>query len=216
MYNNIYPIILGNNGSNLFGSENDAILIYNLFYSFYLEDNIWKKPILYINNNVLIDNVLKTIKKINRNNLILIYFSGHSCKNGRLQFHDKYYSNDCILTKINSLKKKYIYFIIDSCYSKKFIHNINYKNILKLNYIVSCSDIQKSKEIIIDNNDIVISKILNTKDSKIVMGIFTFYFYKLLKKKKIYNIEEWDKNILNNYIWKIIEKKYNQTLYYNK
>ena len=214
MFKKICPIIFGNNQNNLFGSENDAILIYNLFYTFYIEDEKWNKPYLYINKKVRINKLIKRVNKIDTNNLVLIYFSGHSCKYGNLKFFNNFYSNEYILNRIN---KKFIYFIIDSCYSKKFIKKISLENILSIEYIVSCLDNQLSKEIIIKKNDINLKyKNLNDKNNIIVIGIFTYYFYKILLKNKTYDIRLWKNLVFKNNIWKIIEKKYNQTIYYNK
>ena len=87
----IYSIILGNNQNNLFGSKNDAILIYNLFYSFYLKNENWQEPNIYLDENLKIEDIMKKINSFNiksiKNNIsLIIYFSGHSDKNGKLQF----------------------------------------------------------------------------------------------------------------------------------
>ena len=71
MEKEIYSIILGNNQDELYGSENDAILIYNLFYTFYLKKSIWKKPIIYLNKDVNIENIINSIKSINNNSIII-------------------------------------------------------------------------------------------------------------------------------------------------
>lgn len=211
MEKEIYSIILGNNQDELYGSENDAILIYNLFYTFYLKKSIWKKPIIYLNKDVNIENIINSIKSINNNSIIILYFSGHSCKYGNLQFYNKLYSNTDILNYFSD--KKNIYFIIDSCYGKKFIdYNVNS---MKLKYIVSTSDIQKSKEIIIDyNNEMFLHKKLLNYNTKIAIGMFTLYFYRILKNKNLYNILEWKTKVLNNKIWDIIDKRYNQKIFY--
>ena len=55
----IIPIILGNNGDTLFGSENDVLIIYNLFYKFHKLNNLeykWIKPSILINKDVKIKN----------------------------------------------------------------------------------------------------------------------------------------------------------------
>ena len=110
MFKKINPIIFGNNQNNLFGSENDAILIYNLFYTFYIENEKWNKPYLYINKKVKLSKLIKRVKKIDDNNLVLIYFSGHSCKYGNLKFYNNFYSNEHIINKIN--KNLYILLLI--------------------------------------------------------------------------------------------------------
>ena len=49
---------------------------------------------------------------------------------------------------------------------------------------------------------------------KIVIGIFTYYFYKLLYEKNLNNLDNWKINLVDNILWNIIEKKYNQKIYY--
>ena len=101
---NITPIILGNNGDNLYGSVNDAILIYNLFYIFYLNEDIWNEPYIFLDNQVNMKNINTCIANIKiNNNIILIYFSGHSNKNGNLLFHQLFVSSEYILNEINPL-----------------------------------------------------------------------------------------------------------------
>lgn len=219
---NIYPIILGNNNNNLYGSVNDSLLFYNIFYKFYNKYNNWKKPFLLTNKDVSKQNLLHIIKKIDRMDKelknIVIYFSGHSLKNGKLQFYNEYVSNQ-ILNQINSnIKFKInIYFIIDSCFSSNFIKNkLNILiNIKKISYLVSCDNKQTSKEIIIDNNKdfFKYKKNINYKKNKIIVGIFSFYLYKLILFKNINNLNDW-KKIINFNIWKMIEKNYGQTIYY--
>jgi|TARA_Y100000389_G_C17372710_1_gene469900 hypothetical protein len=212
MSEEIYSIILGNNQDELFGSENDAILIYNLFYTFYLKNKVWKKPIVYLNEDVNMENLINSMKNIDSNSTIIIYFSGHSCKNGNLQFFNYYYSNNEIINEILNIKKQNIYFIIDSCYSKKFITS---RPNIKTKYIVSTSDIQTSKEIIIDYQENMFTHMNNSKENnKIVLGIFTLYFYKILLNKNLVNIKDWKNKIINNKIWDIIDRKYNQKIYY--
>ena len=114
---NIKLYILGDNSNDLFGTHNDAKLIYNLFYTFYLNNkNLWNIPELYLN---------KIIKKINKGDLILIYFSGHSNKNGEILINNNLYSANFFLNLINS-NKFYcnVIFIIDTCYGKEFIKKI--------------------------------------------------------------------------------------------
>jgi len=220
MKNNIYTIILGNNQNLLFGSSNDSILIYNIFYRFYLNTNYWKKPLLFINKDVTILNILNKIKTINTFSTIIIYFSGHSSKIGKLNFFNKLYSSSEILKKIDSLNniKKHIFFIIDSCYSELNINTFKYKNIILTTYIVSSKKNQTSKEILIkyDFNmfkykNLALSNITN---NKIVISIFTYYFYKILNGKNLNNLNDWKINLVNNILWNIIEKKYNQKIYY--
>lgn len=214
---NITPIILGNNGDNLYGSVNDAILIYNLFYIFYLNENIWNEPYIFLDNQVNMKNINTCIANIKiNNNIILIYFSGHSNKNGNLLFHQLFVSSEYILNEINNrvCDNTNIFFIIDSCFSSKFISNNDYCNIKKIYYLVSCDKIQKSKEIIVKyNSDMFTFKNINEEKDNIVIGIFTFYLYKVLKYKNMTNIFDW-KNITKNNIWKMIDGNFGQTIYY--
>jgi hypothetical protein len=211
----IYTIIMGYNKNNLFGSENDAILLYNLFYRFYLDYSFWEKPIIFLNKNVVFNNLIDNINNINITSdetIIIIYFSGHSSKCGKLQFFDNEYSNIQILKKIS--KNTNIFFIIDSCFSKKFIIK-EYDKIKILRFIVSSYDDQTSKEIVIEyDHKMFLYKKLKYIHNKIVIGIFTLYFYKLVNIKNLYNIDNWKNKIINNPLWKLIENKYNQQIYY--
>ena len=224
----IYPILLGNNNSTLFGVENDVIIIYNLFYKFYkLNDNlfIWKKPNILINENVKIENIIYLINQINNINnqidfIIIIYFSGHSNSKGYLKFYNEKINSEHLLNVINSILKIpcELFFIIDSCFSKNFIYNKNtFNNIKKISYLVSCSENELSKEIEVDYNINMFKykNINNKKKSKIIIGIFTFYFIKLMNVRSITNIMEF-KNIVNDNLWKMISLKYKQTIYYEE
>ena len=58
-------VIIGYNYNNLLGSENDAILIYNIFYRFYLQNKkIWIKPKIFLNENVKLNLIKDCIKNI--------------------------------------------------------------------------------------------------------------------------------------------------------
>jgi hypothetical protein len=203
--NKIKSYIIGDNGNDLFGPHNDAKLIYNLFYIFYLKDkNIWNVPELYLNN---------ITKRINKSNTIIIYFSGHSKKDGNIIIKDTTYSADYFLNLIDSNKYDCdVIFIIDTCYGKKFISKNKYKFIKKIEYFVSQSDNNNSKEFLIElkKDDYKYTEI--KKFSKIVNGIFTYYFYKILKNKK-YNINEF-KKIKDSQIWNYVKKNFNQEIYY--
>jgi hypothetical protein len=50
---------------------------------------------------------------------------------------------------------------------------------------------------------------------KIIVGIFTLYFVKLIEAREITDINNF-KNIINDKLWKIISNKYNQTIYYEE
>lgn len=203
--NKIKSYIIGDNGNDLFGTHNDAKLIYNLFYIFYLnKKNIWNTPELYLNN---------IISKINKSNNILIYFSGHSNKDGDIIINNNKYSSDYFLNLINSNNINCnVIFIIDTCYGNKFISKNNYKFIKKIEYFVSYSDNNISKEFLINLNQDDYNYTDIKKYSKIVNGIFTYYFYKILKNK-YYDIYDF-KKIKESHIWNFVKKKFNQDIYY--
>lgn len=203
--NKIKSYIIGDNGNDLFGTHNDAKLIYNLFYIFYLnKKNIWNTPELYLNT---------VISKINKSNNILIYFSGHSNKDGDIIINNNKYSSDYFLNLINSNNINCnVIFIIDTCYGNKFISKNNYKFIKKIEYFVSYSDNNISKEFLINLNQDDYKYTDIKKYSKIVNGIFTYYFYKILKNK-YYDIYDF-KKIKESHIWNFVKKKFNQDIYY--
>lgn len=203
--NKIKSYIFGDNGNDLFGTHNDAKLIYNLFYIFYLnKKNIWNTPELYLNN---------IISKINKSNNILIYFSGHSNKDGEIIINNNKYSSDYFLNLINSNNINCnVIFIIDTCYGNKFISKNNYKFIKKIEYFVSYSDNNISKEFLINLNQDDYKYTDIKKYSKIINGIFTYYFYKILKNK-YYDIYDF-KKIKESHIWNFVKKKFNQDIYY--
>lgn len=178
----IKPYIITFSNNTLFGTNNDKNLIYNILYEFYINSNLWQKP-----------EIITKLSDIRySNHIILIYFSGHANKKGELILKNN---------KINyNIFKKYdnMYFIIDTCYSKKFIPTTtNSKNIF---FIVSSNDKQKSKEVL--KNDKPVS-------------IFTYWFVKILTHKKYYNISDW-KLILEHPVWNMVEKMYDQTIYYKE
>ena len=208
---NIKSYIIGDNNDDLFGCHNDAKLIYNLFYTFYLQNNsIWDLPNIYIKeifNKINIDD----------NNIIIIYFSGHSNKKGELLIKKKKYSSDYFLNLININKKKCkVIFIIDSCYSINFISKNNYEYIFKIHYFLSQSPDNVSKEFLIDydNTKYKYIKIKNNY-SKIVNGIFTYFFCKIidyiffLNLDDIHNID----SVIKNPIWKYVLNKFNQNIF---
>ena len=203
----IKSYIIGDNGNDLFGTHNDAKLIYNLFYIFYLnKKNIWNTPELYLNN---------IISKISKNYIILIYFSGHSDKNGNIIINNTCYSVNYFLNIINSNNYKCeVIFIIDTCYSKQFIlkNKCKYKFIKKIQYFVSQSENNSSKEFLINFNEDDYKYTKINKYSKIVNGIFTYYFYKILKNKN-YCINDFEK-IKNSQIWTFVKNNFNQEIFY--
>jgi hypothetical protein len=219
--NFIIPILIGNNMDNLFGIKNDIYVIYNLFYYYFDKyPNIWHKPYIFLNKKSSIENI-KDILNIYNNNkkIFIIYFSGHSSSKGYLKFYNENINCNKLLEYFNNNlnNNAQIYFIIDSCYSKNFILNINksFKFIDKIYFMGSCMDYEKSKEIETDY-DVSLFKYKDIKPcNKFIVGIFTLYFVKLLKARNIDNINDF-KNIINDKLWKMISNKYNQTLYYEE
>jgi hypothetical protein len=218
--NKIIPIILGNT-VDLFGVKNDVNIIYNLFYKFYkINDNIWFKPYILINNFVTINYIINIILNKNKikNLMILIYFSGHSNSKGNLKFYNDYIDNIKLINSIDKVVNigTQVYYIIDSCFSKNFINN-NFKcsNINKIYYLVSCMDNEYSKEIETQYDYNMFKYKTIKKNNKIIVGIFTLYFVKLIEAREITDINNF-KNIINDKLWKIISNKYNQTIYYEE
>ena len=213
----IVPILFGNNMDTLFGIKNDLYIIYNLFYKFYLEyPNNWNEPIFFYNENCIFDNI-KPFLNINKNNIFLIYFSGHSNSKGYLKFYNENINSQMILNYINKNINTVcrIYFIIDTCYSKSFILNINknYTFIEKIYFMGSCMDNERSKEIEIKYDKLLFNNLNIELCNKIIVGIFTLYFVKLLLIRKIEVITDF-KNIINDKLWKMISIQFNQTIYY--
>ena len=194
-------ILIGDNGENLHGCHNDVILFYNYFF----KHNI---P-LFFYNNISFDIISKNIKN---KSTIYFYFSGHSMKNGKIKIDNNQYSSKYILSFLNNHKKNInIVFIIDSCYSEKFITNTKYKYINSVKYLLSSSHNQTSKEIIVDYNEkyYQIYKVKNITSNKLVHSIFSYNLCKLLYKYD-FNINK----IKNHPIWNIINKKYQQQFIY--
>ena len=101
MNKEILSIFIGNNSSNLYGCENDAILFYNL--------NFLYPKYLLINDSVKITNLENIFKLNNNSKNVLIFFSGHGLKGGCFQFKD------------NILKPSELFILIN----KYFINPIN-------------------------------------------------------------------------------------------
>ena len=232
----IIPIVLGNNNNTLFGTENDVLLIYNLFYKFYKSKlNVrWLKPSILINEELKIKNINKIIiqmtdmighnifKNSNVNFIIIIYFSGHSNSKGHLKFYNEYVDANTLLISVNKVlytffpSPSHFYFIIDSCFSTNFISaNLNSKYIKKLSFLVSCKENEYSKEIeaVFDDNMFKYKYNTNKIKSHIIVSIFTLYFVKLIEARGIEDIDMF-KNIITDRLWLIISKKYKQTIYY--
>ena len=126
----IKSYILCDNGNDLFGSHNDGKLIYNLFYNYYLNNKDWLKPEITFNSLFLDFN-------FDENFILIFFYSGHSNKYGQIKIDNKYYSSDYFLKLINNKNKLCsINFILDTCYSIKFITNKKYTNVIKLTYFL--------------------------------------------------------------------------------
>jgi hypothetical protein len=113
----------------------------------------------------------------------------------------------------NIIFQSKIYFIIDSCFSKKFIKDYKFNKILKISYIVSCKGSQYSKEIVTEYEPDLFTFQNIIYKPKIIVGIFTLYFVKLITAREITNINNF-KNIINDKLLKIISIKYKQTIYF--
>lgn len=217
MYKKIYSIILGNNES-LFGAVNDAKIFYNILYNFHQDKN-WEKPYLLLNNNVNFFRLKEIISNIKNPEIILIYFSGHSNISGNLKFYEQYISNNFLLSKIDNLLKNPVdlYIIIDSCYSEKFTRiSKEFKNFNNIIFLTSSLHNQTSKEIIITYNEELFKNIplKKVKYTKIPISIFTFYFINYFKN--INTLDDIENIIIKKNIWTIINKKYNQMIFFYK
>lgn len=218
MENKIIPIILGyNNNDNKDRTiNNDVIIIYNLFNNFNKTSSDWIKPKIYINNLVTIHNLIHIMKKYNSfiKPIFLIYFTGHTTQSGKLKFYNEDVTSFLILKQINiNITNPYhIYFIIDSCFSKKFIQTYVPLKISHVTYMVSCMDNEMSSIIamVYDRDIFDYKKIKHSK--YFTVSIFTYYFAKLLKIRK-YTIADFYK-ILADVLWKMIATKYKQNIYY--
>jgi hypothetical protein len=210
-------LIIGYNYNNLLGSENDAILIYNIFYRFYLQNKKkFIKPKIFLNENVKINLIKDYIKKKKFVKLI-IYFSGHSSKNN-IFFYKKRISREFFLNEINkNLNLKVdLFLILDSCYSEKFCFITNkFNNINKQYFILATKENEKSSEGFVNFNEKFFKykkiKKLNDNNYKIVLGIFTYNLCKLLYNKQINEIKDIF-IIIKSPIWYQIKKICNQEM----
>ena len=212
MDNKIIPIILGYNNND----NNDVIIIYNLFYNMYKSSSNWIEPKIYINNMVTINNLI-LIMKIYKHfikPIFLIYFTGHSTQSGKLKFYNEDITSIMLLKQINiNINNPYhIYFIIDSCFSKKFIVNYIPFKISYVSYIVSSMDDETSGTIAMEYDNEIFDKITINKTKYFTISIFTYYFVKLIRIRK-YNMNDFDK-ISSDRLWKMIASKYKQNIYY--
>lgn len=217
----IISILMGNNENNLYGTENDVILMYNLFYNLYtLYPYKWTKPFILLNTEVNLNSIIKIINNfINDTNIIfIIYFSGHSNKKGFLKFNNKKISSEILLYEINNFIKNNIeiYFILDCCYGEKFIIKNNFNKINKISYLVSCKINEYSKEMQNTFNlDLFKYKNINSNNNYYICSIFTYYFVQIIKNKNYIDIDSF-KNILNEKLWIIISNIHKQTVNYKE
>ncbi len=212
MDNKIIPIILGYNNSD----TTDVIIIYNLFYNIYKSSSNWIEPKIYINNMVTLNNLILIMKNYKDfiKPIFLIYFTGHSTPSGKLKFFNEDVTSIMLLKQINiNIKNPYhIYFIIDSCFSKKFIINYIPFKISYVTYIVSSMEDETSRTIAMDYDNELFDKLYINKTKYFIVSIFTYYFVKLIRIRR-YNINDFNK-IPADKLWKMIALRYNQSIYY--
>jgi len=197
MTKNIF-IIIGYNSKNLYGSNNDIKIVYDLFKKY----NCIKIIILEF-DKVTLNNIIFHSNKFKGLNNLIIYFSGNGTITGKIELFNSFITIDDICLNLKYYIDNLI-LILDCCFSQKFIYLNKYKNINCIKLYSSCSTNQKSKEVLMKINN-------NYK----IHGIFTYYFCKLINHKKLYNIDKWEE-IIDNDIWFIIDKKFNQKFSYNK
>ena len=205
-------LILGNDKENLYGSRNDAILIYNFIYNYFINNSDWYKPIMLLDDNINLKNLNK-IKNL-KIDKIYFYFSGHSNIKGKVKFNNNFLSCKSILKHLGKINKcKDIFFILDSCYGEYFKeNNKNFNNI----YFLSASNKdQLSKEILTNYDEKKYSYIKpNILKKNVIHGIFTYNLHKFLNKINFNDFNSW-KEILNNPIWTVVEIQCNQTINFN-
>jgi len=217
MDNKIIPIILGYNNND----NNDVIIIYNLFYNIHKTSSNWIEPKIYIDNMVTINNLILIMKNYKDfiKPIFLIYFTGHSTQSGKLKFYNEDVTSIMLLKQINIhiYNPYHIYFIIDSCFSKKFIINYIPFKISYITYMVSSMDDETSGTIAMEYDNEVFDtlqaiQLTITKPKYFIISIFTYYFVKLIRIRH-YNIDEFNK-IPSDRLWKMIAMKYKQNIYY--
>lgn len=219
MKDNILSICLGNDFYNLNGSKNDAILFYNYLNLLYKNNNLkqnWYKPKFFLDNNVAEDNIVNYLRNFkNKVDKVLIFFSGHGLKDGKLKIKTKNSNYIDDLNLLNILSKNIqnsfeLYIILDCCYSGSFkiIPNQKMKSI-KL--MASCDKDQLSNEGITSFENLIKENKLNYFKSKItkkkdnvIIGIFTYNIIDLLYKLKLDDINEWVKIFNLESFWKKI------------
>ena len=193
-------LLIGLNSNDLFGPLNDLNIAKKTFKKKELDIH---ELLVFSEEKAKLDNIINSINKyININNLI-IFFSGHGNKYGFLKLYDQLVSNENICKNIKTKIKNLVY-ILDTCFSENFIIKNNFKNINCITLLSSCNKDQKSKEAMI-----------NINKEYIIVGIFTYYLFKIMNYKRIYNINDWQL-LCNNNLWSIIDKKFSQTISYKK
>lgn len=219
----ICSICLGNDIDNLKGCSNDAIMYYNYILKLSGDpdmNEIWLKPKILLNKNVVEDNILKIISNmLGKFDKLLIIYSGHGFMNGNIGINStnsNYISDIHFLKNINNILKKPIdlYIILDCCYSGSF-RLIPYKNFNNIKLISSTSSIQPSNESLnsIDNLDSELKNNISVINKNVTTGVFTYNFITQLNRKKYKSINQWGKFILDKLfepIWNSIEKIANQ------
>ena len=186
MQTKILPIIFGINGSGLNGCVNDAILIYNLFKSFYIsEKNNWLEPKLFLNEQAQLDNI-KDILQQNTFSKIIFFYSGHGYSGGKLSFSSATNIYQFISNHIN--QDIDITFILDCCHSGSFPILTDIPKIKKANVISACTANQSSTESLSEDchNHFPFKKPFYSKSKSYITGLFTFNLVNIITKKYIY------------------------------
>jgi len=190
-------LIIGFNSTNLFGTYNDINNMYNMINIL----DFKSKVVLLKDESATFKNIILNINSFSKINCLVFYFSGNGTNKGELKLFDKNISINDLAKKIKIKINKIIY-ILDCCFSENFIKENKFINIKKIILLSSCSKDQKSKEVLMKIND-----------EYQVNGIFTYYFCKIVRFKKLYKISQWEK-IVESDIWFIIEQKFSQKFTY--
>ena len=209
MNNRILGVFIGNNSGGLNGSENDALLLGQL-------------KTINMNNNILIGEKASTqelekclINNKNKFDKLLIYFSGHGFSGGLLNFRDKIVRPTELYEIINrSINYEIdLLFILDCCYSGGFPAINNFQNIKRTFIFTACQSQEKSSETVADYNphDFPLIKPKNIHNKNIIVGVFTYNLYKLIKVGNILNANDWF-NLEKEDIWLVIENIINQRI----
>jgi hypothetical protein len=218
MQTKILPIIFGINGSGLNGCINDAIIIYNLFKSFStLNKNNWLQPSLFLNEQAQLNNIKETLQK-NTFSKIIFFYSGHGYSRitdgnpvCRLAFSSAKNIYQFISNHIN--QDIDITFILDCCHSGSFPILTDIPKIKKTKVISACTANQSSTESLSEDchNHFPFKKPIYTKSISYIIGLFTFNFVNIIRKKNI-SISDDFECILSDPIWKDISFIAKQTL----